>query len=116
MHGCIAERFRRPEPRHRVLGYLHGLSSPVQRENGWQLAERTGDATPDGVQCLLSSYRRDADLVRDYSGGLGIGLVPTETATSGQRPALPLSTPSEAPSIRCSTVILGNPMLYDGTS
>ena len=42
-----------------------GLLSPVERKNGWQLAEQAGDATPDGVQRLLSTYRWDADLVRD---------------------------------------------------
>ena len=55
IHVCIAGRFRRPEPRRRVLDYLGGLVSPVQRKNGWQLAEQAGDATPDGVQWLLYS-------------------------------------------------------------
>ena len=31
---------------------LRGLLSPVERKNGWQLAEQAGDATPDGVQRL----------------------------------------------------------------
>ena len=65
MHECIAGRFRRPEPRRRALAYLRGLLSPVERKNGWQLAEQAGDATPDGVQRLLYNYRWDADLVRD---------------------------------------------------
>ena len=62
---CIAGRFCRSEPRQRALDYLKGLLSPVERKNGWQLAEQAGDATPDGVQRLLSTYRWDADLVRD---------------------------------------------------
>ena len=65
VHQCIAGRFRRPEPRRRALAYLRGLLSPVERKNGWQLAERAGDATPGGVQRLLYSYRWDADQVRD---------------------------------------------------
>ena len=65
IHERIAGRFRRPEPRRRALDYLEGLLSPVERKNGWQLAEQAGDSTPDGVQRLLSSYRWDADLVRD---------------------------------------------------
>ena len=65
VHECIAGRFQRPEPRRRVLDYLRGLLSPVERKNVWQLAEQAGDATPDGVQRLLSTYRWDADLVRD---------------------------------------------------
>ena len=65
VHECIAGRFRRPEPRRRALAYLRGLLSPVERKNGWQLAESAGDATPDGVQRLLYNYRWDADLVGD---------------------------------------------------
>ena len=67
-HERIAGRFRRPEPRRRALAYLRGLLSPVERKNGWQLAEQAGDATPDGVQRLLYNYRWDADLVRDDLG------------------------------------------------
>ena len=47
------------------MEYLKGLISPVERKNGWQLAEQAGDATPDGVQRLLYNYRWDANLVRD---------------------------------------------------
>ena len=66
--GCMSvsqARFRRPEPCRRVLDYLRGLLSPVERKNGWQLAGKAGDATPYGVQRLLSGYRWDVDLVRD---------------------------------------------------
>ena len=65
VHGRVAGRFHRSEPRRRALEYLKGLISPVERKNGWQLAERAGDATPDGVQRMLSTYQWDADLVRD---------------------------------------------------
>ena len=65
MHECIGGRFRRPEPRRRVLEYLNGRLGPVERKNGWPLAERAGDATPDGVQHPLYNYRWDADLFRD---------------------------------------------------
>lgn len=65
VHECIAGRFRRPEPRRRALAYLRGLLSPVERKNGWQLAEPAGDATPGGVQRLLYGCVWDAGLVRD---------------------------------------------------
>jgi SRSO17 transposase len=61
----IAPRFRRVEPRRRVLMYLKGLLAPVERKNGWQLAEAAGDASPDGVQDFLARMHWDADLVRD---------------------------------------------------
>ena len=65
VYRYVGRRFRRPEPRRRALEYLRGLLSPVERKNGWQLAERAGDDTPYGVQRLLSTCRWDADLVRD---------------------------------------------------
>src|SRR3954464_2788677 len=61
----IAPRFGRPEPRRRARAYLRGLLAPVERKNGWQLAEAVGDATPDGVQDFLSREHEDADAVRD---------------------------------------------------
>jgi SRSO17 transposase len=61
----IAPRFGRAEPRRRALAYLRGLLAPLERKNGWQLAEAIGDATPDGVQDFLSRVRGDADAVRD---------------------------------------------------
>jgi SRSO17 transposase len=65
LHARIAPRFRRAEPRRRVLAYLRGLLSPVARKHGWQLAEQAGEATPDGMQRLLAAADWDADAVRD---------------------------------------------------
>jgi SRSO17 transposase len=61
----IAPRFRRIEARRRARSYLEGLLCPVERKNGWQLAEHAGDRTPDGVQDFLARIRWDADQVRD---------------------------------------------------
>jgi SRSO17 transposase len=41
------------------------LLSPVERKNGWQLAEVNGDDTPYGVQHLLGRAVWDAEAVRD---------------------------------------------------
>jgi hypothetical protein len=38
--------FPRREARRRAWAYIRGLLSPVERKNGWQLAEVNGDATP----------------------------------------------------------------------
>ena len=42
----LGPRFPRGDLRRRMGAYLRGLLSPVERKNGWQLAEVTGDATP----------------------------------------------------------------------
>src|ERR1700750_249993 len=60
-----ARRGGRPEPRRRAGAYLRGLLAPVERKNGWQLAEAVGDRTPDGVPDFLSRVQWDADAVRD---------------------------------------------------
>ena len=61
----LAPHFVRREPRQRVRSYLAGLLSPIERMNGWQLAERAGEATPTGMQRVLSGSHWDADAVRD---------------------------------------------------
>jgi SRSO17 transposase len=61
----IGTRFPRSEPRQRAVTYLQGLLSPVERKNGWQLAEQAGDESPYGVQHLLGRATWNADEVRD---------------------------------------------------
>ena len=63
--GRLGPRFGRVEPRRRALAYLRGLLAPVERKNGWQLAEAAGDRTPDGMRDFLGRVRWDADAVRD---------------------------------------------------
>lgn len=65
LHARIARRFPRSEVRARAGRYLAGLLGVVERRNGWQLAEATGEQRPDGVQRLLRTARWDADAVRD---------------------------------------------------
>ena len=65
LHARIAPRLTRAEPRQRVRSYSQGLLSPVERKNGWQLAEQAGEATPYGTQRLLNGSQWDAEEVRD---------------------------------------------------
>jgi SRSO17 transposase len=65
LHARLGPRFGRAEPRRRVRAYVEGLLSPVERKNGWQVAEQAGEATPYGMQRLLAGARWDAEAVRD---------------------------------------------------
>jgi SRSO17 transposase len=65
LHARIAPRFARSEPRERVLAYVRGLLAPLEKKNSWTLAERAGEAIPDGMQRLLMSADWEADAVRD---------------------------------------------------
>jgi SRSO17 transposase len=60
----VAGRFGRVEPRRQARAYVTGLLAPVERKNGWQLAEAAGDASPDRMQRLLGSARWDPRKVR----------------------------------------------------
>ena len=65
VHARIAPRFARAEPRQRVAAYVRGLVAPLERKNGWTLAEQAGEPSPDGMQRLLASADWDAGAVRD---------------------------------------------------
>ena len=47
------------------MTYLRGLLAPLERKNGWHLAEAAGDRTPDAVHDFLGRARWDAEAVRD---------------------------------------------------
>lgn len=70
LHERIAGRFARSEPRTRVREYLAGLVAGLERKNGWTLAERAGEVSPDGMERLLRhadwDTREVRDDVRDY--------------------------------------------------
>ena len=83
-HSRFAPLFGRRETREQAVKYLHGLISPVERKNSWQLAEAVGDKRPDATQRLLYSNKWDADRVRDelqnfvieqFGNAEGIGVV-----------------------------------------
>jgi hypothetical protein len=42
----MGPRVLRAEPRQRAVAYRQGLLSPLDRKNGWQLAEHAGDEAP----------------------------------------------------------------------
>jgi SRSO17 transposase len=65
VHARIAGRFARSEPRARAREYLSGLVAGLERKNGWTLAERAGEASPDGMQRLLRWADWDVAGVRD---------------------------------------------------
>ena len=65
LFALVAGRFGRVEPRKRAFAYVRGLLAPLERRNGWTLAEQAGDGSPDGMQELLCSPGWDRDAVRD---------------------------------------------------
>ncbi len=68
----IGPCFSRSETRTRARAYLQGLLSPIERKNGWQLAEEAGESTPYAMQYLLDRAMWEAeelrDVLREYVG------------------------------------------------
>lgn len=90
LEGLLArfgQLFMRSEPRAQAGRYLEGLLGPVERKNGWQLAEAIGDTRPWRTQRVLSHVLWDEgaarNLCRDYAiehlGPEGAVLVVDET-------------------------------------
>jgi SRSO17 transposase len=61
----LASRFCREAGVQRALSYLRGLLAPLERKNGWRLAEAAGDVSPAAMQDFLTRTRWDAEAVRD---------------------------------------------------
>jgi SRSO17 transposase len=65
LHERFAHRFARSESRESALAYIRGLLAPLERKNGWTVAEEAGHGGPDRIQRLLNRIDWDADGVLD---------------------------------------------------
>jgi SRSO17 transposase len=72
LHARLACYFARPEPYQRVLRFVQGVLSHIERKNGWQVAEHAREATPYGMQRLISQAIWDEDGVRDEVRALAL--------------------------------------------
>jgi len=57
--------FYRPESRGHARQYMRGLLAPLQRKNGWTIAEHSGEKEPKALQRFLNLTPWDADALRD---------------------------------------------------
>jgi SRSO17 transposase len=65
----IAPLFYRPESQGHSEAYLRGLLSPLEKKNGWTIAEHTGAPEPKRVQRFLNLTPWSADGLRDILVG-----------------------------------------------
>ncbi len=80
VHARLASYFARPQPYQRLLRFLQGIVSQVERKNGWQLAEQARETTPYGMQRLLSQAVWDEDGVRDEVRAFALSQLGTSEA------------------------------------
>jgi SRSO17 transposase len=61
----LRPHFRRGAGHRHAGEYVRGLLGPVERKNGWQVAEHAGHRHPRTIQRVLDRSAWDADAVRD---------------------------------------------------
>ena len=61
----VSPLFYRTESRAHAERYLRGLLLPLERKNGWTIAEHTGEKEPKALQRFLNLTPWDADELRD---------------------------------------------------
>jgi SRSO17 transposase len=76
----FGQLFVRAEPREQAGRYLEGLLGPVERKNGWQLAEAIGDTRPWRTQRVLSHVLWDEEAARDLCRGHAVERLGAEEA------------------------------------
>jgi SRSO17 transposase len=68
----LSPYFARCEARQAAFNYIQALLCPVERKNGWQVAEQVGDANPYRVQHLLGRAQWDETQLCQEVRGYGI--------------------------------------------
>jgi len=83
VHERIPSRFSRSEPRERVVAYLRGLLAPLERKNGWTLAELAGERSRRANHPSSGIIRLSDRFEKRQVDQLGR---PCHDETSGSRP------------------------------
>jgi len=63
----VASLFGHPKSRLHSRQYLEGLLAPIERKNGWAIAEHVGEKEPKAIQRFLNLTAWDADDLRDLN-------------------------------------------------
>ncbi len=67
MTGRVSSLFAHPKSAAHSRQYLEGLLAPIERKNGWTIAEYVGEKEPKAMQRFLNLTVWDADDLRDLN-------------------------------------------------
>lgn len=65
--GRVSSLFVHPKSQAHARQYLAGLLAPIERKNGWTIAEHAGEKEPKAMQRFLNLTSWDADALRDMN-------------------------------------------------
>jgi SRSO17 transposase len=63
----VSSLFVHPKSQTHSGQYLEGLLAPIERKNGWTIAEHAGEKEPKAMQRFLNLTSWDADALRDMN-------------------------------------------------
>ena len=69
----VSSLFVHSKSRAHARQYLEGLLAPMERKNGWTIAEHVGEKEPKAMQRFLNLASWDADALRDLNRDYAIG-------------------------------------------
>ena len=116
---CLFTRMRplfyRTESRRHAEQYVQGLLAPIERKNGWTIAEHTGEPEPKALQRLLNLSPWDVDrlltLNREYA--MEYLADPDRCAAAGVPPDLAFATrPAQVIEMICAARAAGIPFAW----
>ena len=106
--------FARPEPWLQARKYLSALASGLTRRNGWTIAERAGDETPDKTQRLLNRAVWDTAAATGVIRRFAVAGLAGAARHSGRRGGLVIGALDETGQEKTGTATAGVQRQYLG--
>jgi DDE superfamily endonuclease len=106
--------FARPEPWLQARKYLSALASGLTRRNGWTIAERAGDETPDKTQRLLNRAVWDTAAATGVIRRFAVAGLQQPGRRSGRRGGLVIGAMDETGQEKTGTATAGVQRQYLG--
>jgi DDE superfamily endonuclease len=105
--GLLRPCFARTEPWLQAGKYAAAVMSDLRRRNGWTIAERSGDRTPDRTQRLLSRAVWDTFAAMGVVRRFAVAGLDEAARTAGRRRGLAVGAIDETGQVKAGTHTAG---------
>jgi hypothetical protein len=112
--GLLRPCFTRVEPWLQAGKYVAAVMSDLPKRNGWTLAERAGDLTPDRMQRLLNRAVWDAFAVMGVVRRFAVAGLDEAARKTGRRGGLAVGALDETGQVKAGTRTAGVKRQYLG--
>ncbi len=112
--GLLRPCFARTEPWLQAGKYAAAVTSDLRRRNGWTIAERSGDRTPDRTQRLLNRAVWDTFAAMGAVRRFAVAGLDEAARTAGRRRGLAVGAVDETGQVKAGTCTAGVKRQYLG--